>query len=85
MIAVTTIRQSGIAEALNLPLRTLRSRGPRIYLHFDLDVLDPTRAPGNEFAAPGGHYRFPSSRGYKDDRRAIHGMCVRRGFVRSTL
>jgi arginase len=54
IVGAETITQSGIAEALNLPLRTLRMRGPRIYLHFDLDVLDPTRASANEFAAPGG-------------------------------
>jgi arginase len=54
IIGAETIRRSGISEALNVPLRTLRTRRLRIYLHFDLDVLDPTRAPANEFAAPGG-------------------------------
>jgi arginase len=54
IVDAETISRLGITEALNFPLRTLRMRGPRIYLHFDLDVLDPTRAPANEFAAPGG-------------------------------
>lgn len=54
IVGAEIISQSGITEALNESLQTLRMRGPRIYLHFDLDVLDPTRAPANEFAAPGG-------------------------------
>jgi arginase len=54
IVGAEIIRRSGIAEALDLPLRRLKIRGPRIYLHFDLDVLDPMRAPANEFAAPGG-------------------------------
>jgi arginase family enzyme len=35
-------------------LADLRSRVFRIYLHFDLDVLDPEGAPANEFAPPDG-------------------------------
>src|SRR5262249_42562139 len=35
-------------------LTTLRSRVQRIYLHIDLDVLDPEIGKANSFATPGG-------------------------------
>ena len=54
IVGAETIRSSNIGEALELPLRNLMSRGPRIYLHFDLDVLDPIRALANEYAPPAG-------------------------------
>ncbi len=54
IVGAETIRRSGIEKALNSALNALRVRVPRIYLHFDLDVLDPAEAPANEFAAPNG-------------------------------
>lgn len=54
IVGAESIRRSGMAEALEPALKSLRTRAPRIYLHFDLDVLDPAGAPANEFAAPGG-------------------------------
>jgi len=54
IVGAETIRSSNIGEALELPLRSLMIRGPRIYLHFDLDVLDPIRALANEYAPPAG-------------------------------
>jgi arginase len=54
IVGAEAIRRSGVGEALGRALDALRSRAPRIYLHFDLDVLDPERAPANEFAAPDG-------------------------------
>lgn len=35
-------------------LDTLRSRTGTVYLHVDLDVLDPGEGTANAFAAPGG-------------------------------
>jgi arginase len=54
IVGAETIRRSGVSAALGPALEALRSRVSRIYLHFDLDVLDPERAPANEFAAPDG-------------------------------
>ena len=47
--------RSGSIEALLVPaLDALRARAPEIYLHVDLDVLDPSEGRANEYAAPGG-------------------------------
>lgn len=54
IVGAEAIRGAGVAEALGPALETLSIRAPRIYLHFDLDVLDPDGAPANEFAAPDG-------------------------------
>jgi arginase len=54
IVGAETIRGSSMSAALEPALEALRSRVARIYLHFDLDVLDPGRAPANEFAAPDG-------------------------------
>jgi arginase len=54
IVGSDAIRRSSVREALEPSLEALRSRVSRIYLHFDLDVLDPERAPANEFAAPDG-------------------------------
>ena len=54
VVNAETIKRSGVSAALLPALDELRSRISRIYLHFDLDALDPERAPANEFAPPGG-------------------------------
>ena len=54
IIGAEAIRRSGVQAALESALNALRSRVSRIYLHFDLDVLDPEVTPANEFAAPNG-------------------------------
>ena len=41
-------------EALGDTLDELRARVKRVYVHPDLDVLDPDGAPANEFAPPDG-------------------------------
>ena len=49
------VKERGVAEALEPALDELRERARRVYVHLDLDVLDPKRvAPVNEFAPPGG-------------------------------
>lgn len=54
IVGADRIRQSSVSAALGPALEILRSRVSRLYLHFDLDVLDPELAPANEFAAPEG-------------------------------
>jgi arginase len=40
--------------AVEPALETLRGRAEDVYLHIDLDVLDPSEGRANHFAAPGG-------------------------------
>lgn len=48
------IKASGVASALGPPLEALRSRVEGVYLHVDIDVLDPVVAPGVDYRSPGG-------------------------------
>ena len=48
------IRRRGMREALANSLDELRARVQRVYVHLDLDVLDPDSAPANELAPPDG-------------------------------
>ncbi len=48
------VRERGAAAALEPHLAALRTRVRRLYVHLDLDVLDPGEATVNQFAAPGG-------------------------------
>lgn len=48
-----SLRQTGRLRALADALSSLR-RGAEVYLHLDLDVLDPSRARANRYAEPGG-------------------------------
>lgn len=54
LIEAKLLRRRGMREALGNALDELRARVRRVYVHLDLDVLDPGRAPANEFAPPGG-------------------------------
>jgi arginase len=49
-----SILASGMRQALGPALETLRRKVSQVYLHFDLDVLDPQIAPANQYAAPDG-------------------------------
>ena len=53
IVSAESIRQKGIEVALPA-LTSLKSRVEQIYLHIDLDVLDPKEAKANEFAPPEG-------------------------------
>jgi arginase len=44
----------GIHHALLPALDDLAERVRRIYLHIDMDILDPSEAPANQFVVPGG-------------------------------
>jgi arginase len=53
-VHVSSIRSSGASQALAPMLDRLRGATRRLYVHVDLDVLDPSEGRANEFAAPVG-------------------------------
>lgn len=54
-LSVEALRDApSVAEALAPGLGGLAARSGEVYLHLDLDVLDPEDARANVFAAPGG-------------------------------
>ncbi|MBC7233140.1 MAG: arginase family protein [Chloroflexi bacterium] len=53
-VSANQLRQAGLTTALHPALVALQSQVHRVYLHVDLDVLDPAEAQANEFAVPGG-------------------------------
>lgn len=59
VVDTDTIRELGVRNALGSALNGLRARVDRVYVHLDLDVLDPDKlAPANEFAVPDGLVRW---------------------------
>ncbi len=48
------VGREGAGQALRAALDALRERTGRLYVHLDLDVLDPTEGRANPFAEPGG-------------------------------
>lgn len=48
------IRRDGVERVLGPALDALAAHVRRVYLHLDVDVLDPTGGRGNAFASPGG-------------------------------
>jgi arginase len=54
LVEVDVARRKGMREALGSALDALRTRVRKVYVHLDLDVLDPEIAPANEFAPPNG-------------------------------
>lgn len=54
VVGAEALRRSDLQVALAPALDALRARVERVYLHFDLDVLDPAENPANEFAPPDG-------------------------------
>ena len=58
VVGADLIREKDVADALGVALDGLRALVDRVYIHLDLDVLDPEKlAPANEFAPPGGLVR----------------------------
>ena len=54
MVTAADIAENGMRAALEPALETLGDRVKTVYLHLDLDVLDPVDTPANLFPAPGG-------------------------------
>jgi arginase len=54
LLNVEDVRQRGVDGALEHILTALATRAEHIYVHLDLDVLDPAEAPANQYAAPNG-------------------------------
>lgn len=48
------IRTKGVAGAMDPCLDALAARTSEVYVHVDLDVLDPTLVPANEYSPTGG-------------------------------
>jgi arginase len=48
------LAEEGVRAVLLPHLHALRDRVSSVYLHFDIDVLDPSLAPGVDFRTPGG-------------------------------
>jgi len=53
-VSSRTIRDEGTLRALTSALDRFRSEAERVYLHFDLDVLDPSVARANRLSPPDG-------------------------------
>ena len=72
------VRENGIQGALQPAVDQLRSRVREIYLHFDVDVLDPAETPANNFPAPGGLYPEEAAQAFRMLREAftIRGMGI---------
>jgi arginase len=49
-----TVRKQGIRTALGGALDGIARRVDQVYLHYDLDVLDPSELTANEYSCPGG-------------------------------
>jgi arginase len=54
LLQTSQIHQSGMRAALASALAQLPTDIQRVYIHLDLDVLDPSIAPANEYAAADG-------------------------------
>lgn len=54
MIEAARVNEVGVNESLDPPLDALRSRVDEVYLHLDMDSLDPGPAPGVSYPTPGG-------------------------------
>lgn len=54
LVEASKIRQQGARESLDHALSALASRVQKVYVHIDLDVLDPNEAPANQYSPPEG-------------------------------
>lgn len=53
-LPVSTINEKGVKDALTSSLEDMRSRVSCVYLHLDIDALDPRCAPAVDFPVPAG-------------------------------
>lgn len=54
VLGVERFRHGAVRPTLEPALTALQARVERVYLHIDMDVLDPDEATANQFASPGG-------------------------------
>jgi len=54
MVNANTLKKTGIVNGLLPKLTELYSQTQEVYLHIDIDVIDPSEAPGVDFPAPEG-------------------------------
>jgi arginase len=54
LVSGPAVREKGIRAALAPQLEAICTRVQDVYVHLDLDVLDPVEAPANLFPVPGG-------------------------------
>jgi arginase len=54
VVASSSLHAEGVRAALAPALQSLRTRAGEVYLHIDLDVLDPVAAPGVSYPTPIG-------------------------------
>jgi arginase len=54
VVWASDVKSRGIGQAVSARLRALRSRIRSVYLHVDIDVLDPKYARGVDFPTNGG-------------------------------
>jgi arginase len=53
-LSPAAVRGARLDAELGAALATLAERVSRVYVHVDLDVLDPSVWPANSYAPPGG-------------------------------
>ena len=53
-VGVEDLRRHGIRSSLGSSVVSLSQRVKRVYVHIDLDVLDPSQGRANQYAAAGG-------------------------------
>jgi arginase len=53
-VSSAQVRDQGIRNALRPHLERLRQRVEQVYVHLDLDALDPSEGQANQFPAPDG-------------------------------
>ena len=54
MISTADLKAISVKKALNPHLQTLKNQVKDVYLHFDIDILDPQEAPGVDYRTPNG-------------------------------
>ena len=54
MISTADLKATSVKNVLNPPLQTLKNRVKDVYLHIDIDILDPQEVPGVDYRTPNG-------------------------------